>query len=61
LFIQELADVKVKELNCDFKNLIIIKFHHHQHVLESRVADLNALIVAVDCDLEPCVLGLEEL
>jgi hypothetical protein len=61
LLIQELADVKVKELNRNLKHLIIIKFHHHQHVLESRIADLNALIVAVDCNLEPCVLGFEKL
>ncbi len=60
-FIKILANVKVEELDGNLEHLIIVQFHHHEHVLESSVADLNALLIAVNCDLEPTILGLEEL
>jgi hypothetical protein len=60
-FIKVLADVKVEELDGDLEHLIVVQFHHHEHILESSITNLNALLIAVNCDLEPSVLGLEEL
>ena len=50
----------MEELDGDLENLIIIQFHHHEHVLEASVTDLDALVVSIDGDFEPGVLGFEE-
>jgi hypothetical protein len=46
-----LTDIKVEELNSNLEDLVIVEFHHHKHVLKARIADLDALVVAVDCNL----------
>lgn len=61
LLLQISVNVKVEKLNADFEHLIIVNSHQHQQVHETELTDLNQVWVALNCELKPLGLFLEEL
>lgn len=57
---QKIANIKVEELNANFKGLVVVDAHHHEKVVESSSANVDHFLVAFDCLFEPANLFFEE-
>lgn len=51
----------MEEIYSNLEHLILIDLHHHKQVSKPHLADLDAILAASHCLLQPLVLTLEEL
>lgn len=55
------SNIIMEEINCDFKHLIIIDFHHHDDVSETNPTNIDSILVTIHCLLKPFILVFEKL
>ena len=61
LSLKIVPDVIVEELNRNFKSLVIIKFHHHDQIVEASFANIDHLLVSFNGNFQPSHLFFEKL